>query len=198
EDERLFVLAEVRGRTADESDDAARHIAAFERRFYQATSTLRALRNARDPRRRLHWNRIAIAVGPAIALDRRAIEDIARRLAPATRHPGLEKVVVRPRLGDRVRDPVDLVVSDLTGSGMEIAIRRPETGPLGPATRYERKVVEARRRRLVYPYETIRMLTGCDGTGVAGAVEEYDRHPSSHQPRAGSDGDRPYAAHHAA
>src|SRR5207249_11464847 len=85
EDERLFVLAEVRGRTADESDDAARHVAGFERRFYQATSALRALRNARDPRRRLHWNRIAIAVGPAIALDRRAIEDIARRLAPATR-----------------------------------------------------------------------------------------------------------------
>src|SRR5439155_340913 len=80
EDERLFVLAEVRGRTADESDDAARHVAGFERRFYQATSALRALRNAHDPRRRLHWNRIAIAVGPAIALDRRAIEDIARRL----------------------------------------------------------------------------------------------------------------------
>src|SRR5439155_20444295 len=116
-------------------------------RFYQATSALRALRNAHDPRRRLHWNRIAIAVGPAIALDRRAIEDIARRLAPATRHLGLEKVVVRLRLGDRVRDPVDLVVSDLTGSGMEIAIRQPETGPLGPAPRSARKGPRARPRR---------------------------------------------------
>src|SRR5206468_13047924 len=124
--------------TANESDDAARHFAGFERRFYQATSALRALRNAHDPRRRLHWNRIAIAVGPAITLDRRAIEDIARRLAPATRHLGLEKVVVRLRLGDRVRDPVDLVVSDLAGSGMEIAIRRPRTAPVGPATGYER------------------------------------------------------------
>ncbi|TMB39059.1 MAG: ATP-grasp domain-containing protein [Deltaproteobacteria bacterium] len=198
EDERLFVLAEVRGRTADESDDAARHIAAFERRFYQATSTLRALRNARDPRRRLHWNRIAIAVGPAIALDRRAIEDIARRLAPATRHLGLEKVVVRLRLGDRVRDPVDLVVSDLTGSGMEIAIRQPETGPLGPATRYERKVVEARRRRLVYPYEIIRMLTGGNGAGTAGTFEEYDLDPRSDRPRAVRVAHRPYGENRAA
>src|SRR5207302_163604 len=83
EDERLFVLAEVRGRTSDEVDDAALHIAAFERVFHQATSALRALRSARDPRRRLHWNRITIAVGPAIALDAPAIEAIARRLMPA-------------------------------------------------------------------------------------------------------------------
>src|SRR5207244_11489643 len=127
---------------------------------------------------------IAIAVGPAIALDRRAIEDVARRLAPATRHLGLEKVVVRLRLGDRVRDPVDLVVSDLTGSGMEIAIRPPETAPLGPATSYERKVVEARRRRLVYPYEVTRMLTGRNGTGVGGALGEYGLDPQRCAPRA--------------
>ncbi|TMA44731.1 MAG: ATP-grasp domain-containing protein, partial [Deltaproteobacteria bacterium] len=198
EDERLFVLAEVRGRTAGEPDAAALHVAGFERRFYQATSALRALRNARDPRRRLHWNRITIAVGPAIALEKRAIEDVARRLAPATRHLGLEKVVVRLRLGDRVRDPVDLVVSDLTGSGMEIAIRPPETAPLGPATSYERKVVVARRRRLVYPYEIIRMLTGGNGAGPAGRFEEYDLDPRSDQPRAVRVADRPYGENQAA
>src|SRR5207249_11693655 len=109
-----------------------------------------------------------------------------------------EKVVVRLRLGDRVRDPVDLVVSDLTGSGMEIAIRRPETALLGPATGYERKVVEARRRRLVYPYEIIRMLTGGNGAGAAGTVEEYDLDPTSARPRAACGADPPSGENRAA
>jgi len=196
EDERLFVLAEVRGRTSDEVDDAALHIAAFERVFHQATSALRALRSARDPRRRLHWNRITIAVGPAIALDAPAIEDIARRLMPATWHLGLEKVVVRLRLRDRVRrmtaEPVELAVSDLTGSRMEIAIRAPVTAPLEPATDHERKVVEARRRRLVYPYEIVRMLTGGNGRGPAAAFQEYDLDPARGEPRAVCVSHRPY------
>jgi len=201
EDERLFVLAEVRGRTSDEVDDAAVHVAGFERLFHQATSALRALRSARDPRRRLHWNRITIVVGPAVALDAPALEDIAQRLAPATRHLGLEKVVVRLRLRDRVRrttaPPVELVVSDLTGSRMEIAIRQPETAPLAPATDYERKVVEARRRRHVYPYEIIRMVAGGNGAGPA-AFEEYDLDPRSAEATAVCVADRPHGQNAAA
>ncbi|TMA48336.1 MAG: hypothetical protein E6J81_06030, partial [Deltaproteobacteria bacterium] len=202
EDERLFVLAEVRGRTSDEADDAAVHIAGFERLFHQATSALRALRSARDPRRRLHWNRITIVVGPAVALDAPALEEIAQRLAPATRHLGLEKVVVRLRLRDRVRrttaEPVELVVSDLTGSRMEIAIRQPETAPLEPATDYERKVVEARRRGHVYPYEIVRMVAGGNGAGPAATFEEYDLDPGRAEPRAVCVADRPHGQNAAA
>jgi len=135
DDERIFVLAEVRGRSATDAQASARHAAAFERVFIQAT---RALRGARDPRRRLHWNRITITVAPVLDLGPEAIEGIAQRLAPATRHLGLEKVVARLRLRDRARDgtaePVELVVSDLTGSHMEIAVRRPRTSPLEPVS----------------------------------------------------------------
>ena len=202
EDERLFVLAEVRGRTSDEADDAAVHIAGFERLFHQATSALRSLRSACDPRRRLHWNRITIVVGPAVALDAPALEEIAQRLAPATRHLGLEKVVVRLRLRDRVRrttaEPVELVVSDLTGSRMEIAMRKPETAPLEPATDYERKVVEARRRGHVYPYEIVRMVAGGNGAGPAATFEEYDLDPESDEPRAVCVADRPHGQNAAA
>jgi acetyl-CoA carboxylase carboxyltransferase component len=35
-------------------------------------------------------------------------------------------------------------------------------------------VVEARRRRLVYPYEIVRMLTGGNGAGPIGTFEEHD------------------------
>src|SRR5262249_31845004 len=142
----------------------------------------------RAPRRRLHWNRITTAVAPAVGLDAPAFEDIARRLAPATRHLGLEKVVVRIRLRDRVRgvtaEPVELVVSDLTGSRMEIGVRAAESAPLAPATDYERKVVEARRRRQVYPYEIIGMIAGGNGGGPATTFEEYALDPESDEPRA--------------
>ncbi len=201
EDERLFVLADVRGRTSGEADDTALHIAAFERLFNQATSALRALRSALDPRRRLHWNRLLLVVGPAVALQPPDFEGMARRLAPATRHLGLEKVLVRLRLRDPEKlttaDPVELVVSDLTGSHMEIAIRPPQTAALEPASDYERKVVEARRRRLVYPYEIIRMLTGRNGAAPAAAFQEFDLDPAADRPHAVCVADRPYGQNQA-
>ena len=156
DDERLFVLAEVRG-DALATENA---VAAFERVFLRATSALRTLRSARDRRRRLHWNRIFINVEPVVRLGRDAMHVIARTLAPASYHLGLEKVVVRLRMaGDGGEpSPVELVVSDPTGGRMEVGVRPPETAPLAPATDYERSVVEARRRRLVYPYEIVRLL----------------------------------------
>ena len=191
EDERLFVLAEVRGEPGSPRDSVARGmdgataraVAAFERVFLRATSALRTLRSARDPRRRLHWNRIFIGVEPVIRLDQAAMHAIARTLAPASYHLGLEKVVVRLRLAQNGGEAslVELVVSDPTGGRMEVGMRPPETAPLAPATEYERSVVEARRRRLVYPYEIVRLLLG----GVPGATfTEYDLDPAARTPRA--------------
>ena len=200
DDERLFVFADVRGRASDEADDSGEHVATFERLFHQATSAMRTLRSAHDPHRRLHWNRLVISVSPAIALAPTAFEGMARRLAPATRHLGLEKVLVRLRLRDRatgtVAEPVELVISDLTGSHMEISLRAPQTAALEPASYYERKVVDARRRRLVYPYEIIRMLTGRNGATTA-RFQEYDLDSPSDVPRAVSVADRAYGENRA-
>ena len=73
------------------------YVAGFERAFYEAARTLRNILSLRDPARRLRWNRITVVVWPEIVLDGRLAELLARRLAPATRHLGLEKVVVRLR-----------------------------------------------------------------------------------------------------
>ncbi|HUI24459.1 MAG TPA: biotin carboxylase N-terminal domain-containing protein, partial [Candidatus Kryptonia bacterium] len=205
-DERVFVLADVRERATDEPE-AVLHIAAFERAFHAATRTLRTILGARDQRRRLHWNRIALFVAPEIFLDRSTAERLARRLAPATRHLGLEKVVVRVNLFDRfesqhVARPVEIVIADPTGSRMEITWRAPHHEPLQPATDYDRKVVDARRRGLVYPYEIIRMLTGGPSGNGAGAddaadfprgnFEEYELDPAAARPTGVSAGGRPH------
>ena len=83
------------------------------------------------------------------------------RLEP--RHLGLEKVIVRLNVLDRTQPeaaahPIEVVIEDPTGTKLELSWREVHDAPLEPARDYERKVVEARRRRLIYPYEIIRLL----------------------------------------
>ena len=198
DDERLFVLADVRGRSPDEEDghEASLHVAAFERDFFEAARCLRNHLQQRDPRRRLQWNRLMLFASPSVYLDDALVESLARRLHPATRHLGLEKVLVRLAVLDR-NEPeapprqVEIGFADPTGSRLELSWREPHHEALVPAQSYERKVVEARRRRLVYPYEILRMLTGAPG-GVEigddqlppGRFEEYDLDAVSSTPRA--------------
>jgi len=239
-DERIFVLAEVRGRAGSgqegqdgegavelaaagrpadaddagadadrggpgaggsrvEVDPAERHVPAFERAFAAAARTLRAARIARDERRRLDWNRIAVFVGPEVALRPATAERLARDLFPETRHLGLDKVVVRLRARDpealeRQAREVEVAISDPTGHRMEIAWRAPRPGPLAPVNDYERRVAEARRRGLVHPYEIVRMLTrGAPEVGLpAGTFEEHDLDPAAPEPRAVPVAHRPY------
>ena len=209
-DERLFVLADIPGAGLD--PEPAAHLAAFERAFHAAAQTLRTARSLRDPGRRLHWNRITLVLGAELFLDPGLAERLVTRLAPATRHLGLEKVIVRLRIRDRsapqqpARD-VEVVISDLTGSRVEIDLRPPRRAPLEPAAPYERKVVEARRRRLVYPYEIVRLLapdTNGNGHHVAatlptGTFEEYDLDPGAMgTPRAVAVAGRPYGQNRSA
>ena len=187
-DERIFVLADVQSHQAGEEHEAQAYLAAFERAFYQATRSLRSVLQVRDPRRRLHWNRVALFVAPEIYLDPEVALDLAKRLGPATRHLGLEKVIVRLRLLDRGAPEAnakatEIVISEAGGEQMQLASREPHHDALRPAKDYERQVVAARSRGLVYPYEIIRMLTRPE-EGVAssdadaliprGTFEEFD------------------------
>ena len=207
-DERMFVLADFRGRSPEHGHEATLHLASFERIFFDATRTLRNHLGLRDPSRRLQWNRIAVFTSPAIFLDDQVASRLSRRLAPATRHLGLEKVIARLNVLDRAHpekaaNPLEVVIADPTGSNMELSWRKPHLAPLEPARDYERKVVEARRRRLVYPYEIIRLLTGgSSNNDVAnqegeldlppGKFEEFDLAEDSATPTAVSVAGRPY------
>jgi acetyl/propionyl-CoA carboxylase alpha subunit/acetyl-CoA carboxylase carboxyltransferase component len=204
-DERMFVLADVRGRSPEVGHEANLHVPAFERAFFDATRSLRAALGVRDPRRRLQWNRIVLFVAPEIFVDGALAQRLARRLAPTTRHLGLEKVLVRLNVLNRDHPtqpakPVEIVITDVTGAHMELSLREVHHDALHPARDYERKVVDARRRRLIYPYEIIRMLTGGAGQNgmregapslPSGIFEEYELDENTDHPRAVSAGDRP-------
>ena len=197
-DERIFVLGDARERSPLAGPELEHHIAAFERAFNRAARSLRTTLRERDPRRALQWNRIALFVSAELYLDGDAASEIARRLSPATRHLGLELVLVRlnvkdPQRPDAPARPVEVVITEPTGDEIQLAWREPHRDPLVPVGGYERRIVSARRRRLVYPYEIIRMLTsdqrGLDGNTERvsisqGFFEEYDLDPASEQPKA--------------
>ena len=152
----------------------------------------------------MQWNRIALFVAPPIFLESEVANEIARRLAPATRHLGLEKVLVKINALDRENPEAPAVARELcisdTGEQLELTWREPHRAPLAPTQEYERKVVAARRRRLIYPYEIVRMLLS-DGSVEEhdqGSFEEYDLDESSRTPLAVSVADRPYGQNRSA
>ena len=210
-DERVFVLADVRGRSPEAGHEVELHLPAFEQAYYEATRAMRSLLGLRDPKRRLQWNRITLSVAPPILLEEGVAEQISTRLAPAVRNLGIEKVVARVAVidpEDAAAAPrgIEVVITDITGSNMEIEWRKPRRSPLEPRSDYERRIVEARRRRLVYPYEIIRMLTGGGkapgaSRGIelpAGRFVEYDLDPEAPAPVARCVEGRPFGRNESA
>jgi len=178
-DERIFVVAEVRGRRHREGKLTRLHLAAFESAFHDATRLLRTALAERDPRNRLQWNRIFLIVHPEVALGPGVIDELVSRLAPATRRLGLEKVIVRfsrldPEDPEAAGKWHELVVSDLTGNRLEIELRQPRDAVLEPQTPYERRVAEARRRNLLPPHEVLPLF--------GDTFEEFDLDEQADEP----------------
>ena len=163
-DQRIFVLADVRGRPDGDAKNAELFVPIFERAFQEATRTLRLNLGIRDPRRELQWNRLVMHMQHEMEIDAAHAQRLARRLLPTARYLGLEKTIVRLRLANPDRKDADarqveLAFSDLASSRLDMAWRKPRRVPLVPASPYERKVAACRRRENVYPYEIVRMLT---------------------------------------
>jgi acetyl/propionyl-CoA carboxylase alpha subunit/acetyl-CoA carboxylase carboxyltransferase component len=204
-DERLFVLADLPGFRHPRGLPVERLLPLFEQTFYEAARALRERIAVRDPDRRLLWNRITVVVSPTVAFDPSIAEPLARRLAPATRHLGLEKVVIRLEAALAGQDPrpIEAEVVDLTGTNLQLRFREPHDEPLRPASAYERKVVEARRRRVLYPYEIVRLLTESgvgppDPAPGPSIFEEFDLDPHASKPTAVSVAGRPFGENRAA
>ncbi len=212
-DERVFVLADMRDRASEAGPELSNHLPGFERVFHRATRSLRGILQVRDARRRLQWNRIAVFVAPPVYLDDESIEEVSRRLAPATRHLGLDKVIVRLNLLDPAEPDAPARTREIeildTGEQMEISMREPHRDPLEPAGDYERRVMAARRSRQPYPYEVVKLLTSEDRNLVerapdravsalpTGTFEEYDLDPEVDVPTAISVAGRAYGENRA-
>jgi acetyl/propionyl-CoA carboxylase alpha subunit/acetyl-CoA carboxylase carboxyltransferase component len=171
-DERLIALAEVRGLTVrTEAAGAIRALPQLERVLDACLDSLRAARSASRAAAKLEWNRIFLYVWPAIDAPIDALDGVVRQLAPRAEGLGLEQVLVQFRLGPSTAVPEREFMVRLSrppGAGLTVQVTDPPTTPLRPLDGYAQKVIQARRRGAVYPYELLPLLAG------GGGFTEYD------------------------
>jgi len=181
-DERLVALAEIRDLTAVR--DASGRLTAMpepERVLAACLDGIRRAQAQRPARERLHGNRVLLYVWPPVEVPLDELLGFTRTLAPLTTGLGLEEVSIEARVpapadGDSVPARTDgelrqmvLGFSYQPGEGVTLSVEEPPTEPLAPLDDYAEKVLRARRRGTVYPYELVPLLTGEGGT-----FSEYD------------------------
>ncbi len=174
EDQRLFVYGEVHA--AVPGIAGTLHEASFVRVFNDAARTLRRLRSDNPEWQRLHWNRLDLRVRPAFQLTPETLQRLVNELLPATRHLGLERILVRVELRENAEQPDteerELVIEPASSGPPGVSWRPPHDTPLEPASTNARRIAAARRRGLIEPYEAIRSFT--TGKHEGDRFIEYD------------------------
>ncbi|WP_433293299.1 carboxyl transferase domain-containing protein [Pseudonocardia sp. CA-142604] len=190
-DRRLIALSDVRELTV--LRDERGRIRALPQLEHVLDACLDAMRSARatDPGdAKVDWNRVLLYVWPVVEVPVDEVDSVIRVLAPRTEGLGLEQVLVQFRHsgGDGDHEPRDLLLrmSRPPGAGLTVQVTEPPTAPLRELDAYAQKVIRARRRGAVYPYELVPMLLrdpdrrGADARAaeaVRGVFTEYDLDP---------------------
>ncbi len=172
-DERLVALAEVRDVTP--MRDASGALTALpepERLLAACLDGIRRFQAQRPARARLHGNRVLLSAWPTIDFPLEDLRSITRTLAPLTFGLGLEDVVMHARVAAPPEgEPREMALgfSYQPGKGVTVSVEDPSTEPLRTIDAYSQKVLQARRRGTVYPYELVPLLMR-DG----GSFTEHD------------------------
>ena len=200
-DERLVALLEVpSSRVQFDDEGRIQRMVALESVFMEAVYAMRAEQGRR--KHRLMWNRIIIHLNTVLNTTLEQNREYAARLAARTADLGLEKIVVYSRrptsrrpgedprhgadqqpaageeLPERTTEEVELLFENISGSNFTLRGRAPSEDPLLPMDGYVAKVVRARQRGALYPYEILKMITRV-GVPVRqpfprGEFEEFD------------------------
>ncbi len=177
QDVRLVAVAEVRDLTP--VVDSNGHVVALpqvESVLEACLDSIRSAEPSRASRSNLDLNRIALYVWPMVELPVGDLTRVARRLAPLTEGLGIEQVVVEARFpdadGGRV-DEVELRLAYEPGRGLTTQFATPPSEPMQPLDDYSAKVLQARRRGMLHPYELVPLLAGPDGSFVEHDLDEH-------------------------
>ncbi|MCW2647947.1 MAG: Carbamoyl-phosphate synthase chain ATP-binding protein [Pseudonocardiales bacterium] len=184
-DRRLVALAQVRelGVVRDD-DDRVSALPQVERVIANCVEGIRRARARLGTRAApLDMNHVWVHVWPVIDAELDQLTALQRGIAPMTVGAGIDEVVAQGRVAmpDGAFVPVAARFFYQPGSGVQFAVGPPPTDRLKPLDDYAQKVLRARRRGTVYPYELQSMVAGADGTVVehdcndAGRLVPVDR-----------------------
>ncbi|WP_433597525.1 carboxyl transferase domain-containing protein [Nocardia sp. CA-135953] len=168
-DERLVAFAQVRDLAAlREHDGRLLALPTAESTIATCLDSIRRAQSQRPSAKRFHTNRIVMYIWPAVEMTRAELETIVDRVAPTTAGAGLEEILLIARHQDRKSGELIKVAVrisfDATG-GTAVTIGERSDGVVEPIDEYRQKVLRARSRNTVYPYEL---------TGLLGEFAEYD------------------------
>ncbi|GAA2145237.1 biotin carboxylase N-terminal domain-containing protein [Nocardioides koreensis] len=168
-DRRLVALAQVR-QLAVVRDEEGR-VTGLPHAERAVENCLEAIRRARVGRgaagAKLDMNHVWVHVWPVVDIDADGLQALGDKIRPLTDGAGIEEVLAQGRVAGP-EGPVPVVVrfGAQPGAGVVSSVELPPTELLPPLDDYAAKVVRARRRGLVYPYELETVLTGPGGTLV--------------------------------
>ena len=183
-DSRLVALSQVRRLSVlrDEFGNVT-GMPHLEKALIDAVDAIRRAR-AGAPRNTLDHNHVWIHVWGSFDLDLRNLGAIERELAPLTADAGIAEVRIQANVSRRPwTEPVPTVVrfSQQPGFGVRFQTIDPDTEPLAALSSYDEKVLRARRRGQVYPYELFGLVASSRGKAVEldldedGSLVEVDR-----------------------
>ncbi|MEO7751837.1 MAG: carboxyl transferase domain-containing protein [Terracoccus sp.] len=180
EDRRLVALAQVR-QVVVVRDDAGRvsGLPHVERAVANCLAAIRRVRASRGHRAsKLDMNHVWIQIWPTIEADLTQLTALQTRIAPITAGAGIEEVLVQASVAGAPGEAPLRVAGRFSyqpGSGVVASVGEPPSEALKPLDDYASKVVRARRRGLVYPYELQSMIAGPGGTVVEHDLDESGR-----------------------
>ena len=113
-------------------------------------------------------NHVWVTIWPVVDAEVAELTALRRNIAPLTAGAGIEEVVVQGRVTGSNGAPFPVVgrFYNQPGAGVQTVVERPPTERLKPLDDYAQKVVRARRRNTVYPYEVAGMVAGPGGSYV--------------------------------
>ncbi len=184
-DERLVALAQVRQLAVVRDEQGA--ITALPHAERAVANCLEAIRRARTERgpagARLDMNHVWVQIWPVIEADLDQVTALQRKITPLTAGAGIEEVLAQGSLAgeDGRAAPIAVRFHYQPGAGVVTSVEDPPTERLKPIDDYAQKVLRARRRGTVYPYELEDMVAGQGGSFVehdlddGGALVPADR-----------------------
>jgi acetyl/propionyl-CoA carboxylase alpha subunit/acetyl-CoA carboxylase carboxyltransferase component len=172
-DERLVAMAQVRDLTPLRDAEGRVHsLPAAEGALAACFDAIRKAQAQRAAEQRPDTNRIVLYVWPASDLTPDDLNAVAQRVVPTTAGAGVEEVLFLGRQRDAETgraQPIAVRISYDVATGVQLLVTEPPSEPILPLDDYGQKVLRARRRGTVYPYELTDMIAG-----PGGSFTEYD------------------------
>ncbi len=179
-DVRLFALAGVTETNPQLSgEQGIEKMEALESVFNEGAFALQAAQSRY--KYRLQWNRIIVHNRALLSLRLQQLREYGMKLASRTEDLEIERFVVysrRKRWREDIIREIEILFLNVSRDQFFVRSRKPSNEPLEALDSYLAKVVRARQRGNIYPYEYIRMITHAGfplyGNIPRGEFEEFD------------------------